>query len=361
MSPEKSVKVGIIGCGGIAEWHVTRYYKTFPGVEVIAVADIFESKARDAAKRWGISEDKVFTNHVDMLDKVKLDAVSICTPHSAHAEPSIDALERGVNVLVEKPMTSKAIEALEMLKAAQKSGKILMVGFQPRFKPQIQTARRLVLKEKILGNFYYGEATLGGRRRGIPPETFTDRSMSGGGVCLDLGCYALDQSFFVLGHPRPVSVSAATFSALGRDPEAVVEGGWPWKPEKFEVEDFVTAFIRFKDGSVMVFKESWAMHADTLGPAFFLGTKGGLKLNPLEIYKDIGKSMTKITVQTPTGVDEWKLKMSSFVDAVRRNGPSPIDPAEIVLEQYVLEAIYESAERKSEINLKIPQEVFQKI
>lgn len=353
---EKPVKVGVVGCGGIAHHHV-KFYRDIPGVEVVAVADIVEARAGDAAKRWGVAEKQVFTSYVDMLEKAGLDAVSICTPHAAHAGPSIDALQRGVHVLVEKPMAPKAADALEMLRASRKSGKVLMVGFQTRFSPEIQIARRLVQEERLLGDFYYGEATLGGRRRGIPPESFTVKSIAGGGVILDIGCYAVDNAFHVLGHPEPTAVSAATFAALGRSPEAAVQGGWGWKTERFEVEDFAAAFLRLRDGSVMVFKESWAMHADSLGSAFFLGSKGGLRLSPLEAYRDLGKAMVKITPEVPSGVDPWRLKMLAFVEAVRKNGPSPIDPAEIVLEQYVLDGIYESAERKTEVKIKVPGEV----
>jgi predicted dehydrogenase len=349
------VKIGIIGAGGIANNHA-HYYRDIPDVELVAVADVVEERAMSFAQRWGIPPDGVFTDYIKMLDSVELDAVSVCTPHAVHAKPTIEALKRGVHVLVEKPMASSGAQALEMLKAAQASGKILMVGFQTRWSPELRAARKIVASG-ALGKIYYAEATLGGRRRGIPGSpTFVKRELAGGGVLLDIGCYALDNTMFVLGHPRPLAVSASVEAALGRQKEAIVEGGWPWNPEDFEVEDFVAAFVRLENGLTMVLKESWAMHADTLGSPFILGTKGGIKLSPLEVYRDEWGYMTNTALKLPQ-VDIYRERIRNFVEAVKRGGPSPIDPREIVMEMFIIDAIYESARKGREVEVKLPSEV----
>lgn len=351
----KSIKVGIIGAGGIANLHA-RYYKELPDVELVAVADIDEKRAVDFARRWGVPESNVFTDYSKMLKSVQLDAVSVCTPHAVHAKPTIEALRRGIHVNVEKPMASKAADALEMWRAAKESGKVLMVGFQTRWSPEIVAAKRIVASG-ALGRVYYCEATLGGRRRGIPGSpTFLKRDLAGGGVVLDLGCYAIDNVMYVLGFPRPLSVSASVEAAIGPQKSAVVECGWGWNPEDFEVEDFAAAFIRLEGGCSMVLKESWAMHSNSLGSAFLLGTKGGLRLSPLEVYRDEWGYMTTTTLVLPQ-VDTYGEKMRAFVEAVRKGGPSPIDPREIVIEQFILEAIYESASRGKEVEVRLPREL----
>ncbi len=354
-SPDK-VRVGIIGAGGIANYHA-KCYKQIPYVELVAVVDIVKEKAKDFAQRWGIPEKNVFTNHKEMLESVELDAVSICTPHAFHASISIDCLNAGVHVLVEKPMAVSGDEAYRMWKTSQKTGKILMVAFQTRYSPELIAARRIV-QSGALGKIYYGETTCyGGRRRGIPGESFTRRSTAGGGVLLDLGCYSIDNAMFILGHPRPISVCAKIASVIGPQEEAVVEGGWKWNPKAFEVEDFVVAFIRFEDDLVLVLKDSWAMHANTLGTTFFLGTKGGLRLWPLEVYRDEWGYMVDLRVHELPKIDPFFRKIEEFVKAVKEGLPSPIDPKEIVVEQYIIDAIYESAREGKEVKVKLPADL----
>ncbi|MCS7104351.1 MAG: Gfo/Idh/MocA family oxidoreductase [Thermofilaceae archaeon] len=352
----KKLKVGIIGAGGIANNHA-HYYRELPDVELSAVADVAQDRAREFALRWGIPPDGVFSEFSEMLRSVELDAVSICTPHKVHAKPAVEALKRGIHVLVEKPMASCGSEALEMYKAARSSGKILMVGFQTRWSPELRVAKRIVASG-ALGRVYYAETTLGGRRRGIPGSaTFTKKDLAGGGVLLDLGCYAIDNIMFVLGHPKPLAVSASIESAVGGQKDALVEGGWAWNPESFEVEDFVSAFIRFENGLTVLLKESWAMHLETLGSPFILGTKGGLRLSPLELYRDEWGYMANTSFKLPQ-VDIYRERIRNFVEAVKKGGPSPIDPREIVMEMFIIDSIYESASKRKEVDVKLPAELF---
>lgn len=353
------VRVGIIGAGGIAATHA-RFYKEL-GVELTGVCDIIEERALSFAENFGIPRENVFTNYKDLIDSIELDAVSICTPHSSHAEPTIYALRHGVDALVEKPMATSGIEAFEMLKAAEESGRILMVGFQTRFDPEIVAARRFVANG-LLGEFYYGESVVGGeRRRAIPGESFTRRDISRGGVLLDLGCYALDNAFHILLSPVPVSVYGYTASAIGRRREAVVEGGWKWNPDAFEVEDFFMGIVRFDGGGILLVKVAWAMHNDNLGETFFMGSMGGLKLNPLRLYRDEnGYMLTSQVILPRRGEEAWREKMYRFIEAVEKRLPSPIDPVCIVVEQYVIDAFYESAAKHREVDVSIPSEVMDK-
>ncbi|MCS7113354.1 MAG: Gfo/Idh/MocA family oxidoreductase [Nitrososphaerota archaeon] len=353
------IRIGIIGAGGIAGTHA-KFYREL-NVKLTGVCDIIEERALSFAEKFGVPKENVFINYKDLIDSVELDAVSVCTPHSAHAEPTIYALKHGLDVLVEKPMATSGVETLEMLKAAEESGRILMVGFQTRFEPEIIAARRFVANG-LLGDFYYGESVVGEeRRRAIPGESFTRKDISRGGVLLDLGCYALDNAFYILGSPIPNSVYGYAASAIGRRREAVVEGGWRWNPEVFEVEDFFVGIIRLDGGGILLVKVAWAMHNDNLGETFFMGNRGGLKLNPLRLYRDENRYMTTSQVILPRrGEEAWREKIYRFVEAVSKRLPSPIDPVGIVVEQYVIDALYESADKRREVDIKIPPEVLEK-
>ena len=136
----KKMRVGIIGTGWIAEAHIEAY-KRQPDVEIVAAADLIPGKAAAFMKKFGVEGVKTdYASHKEMLDdkSLKLDAVSICTYNRQHAVPAIYALENGINVLLEKPMCVTIEEAAEIVRAEKKSGKVLSIGFQPRFDPNMQ-------------------------------------------------------------------------------------------------------------------------------------------------------------------------------------------------------------------------------
>ena len=127
----KKLKVGIIGTGWIAESHIESY-KNMPDVEIVAGADLIPGKAEAFFERYGVQGVRCYPNHTAMLENEELDAVSVCTYNMQHAVCTIDALNKGVNVLLEKPMCVTTEEAVEIIRAEKKSGKVLSIGFQPR-------------------------------------------------------------------------------------------------------------------------------------------------------------------------------------------------------------------------------------
>ena len=188
----KKIKVGIIGCGWIAEAHLQSYLKC-EDVEVVAFADLVPGKAEAFAKQNGV-EGNYYLSDKELIDNEKdLDAVSICTYNREHAPCAIYALEHGVHVLLEKPMCVTLEEAVEICKAEKKSGKILSIGFQPRFDANMKMVKK-ICESGVLGKIYYIQ-TGGGRRMGIPTPfgtSFIQEDTAGLGALGDIGCYSLD-------------------------------------------------------------------------------------------------------------------------------------------------------------------------
>ena len=147
----KKLKVGIIGTGWIAEAHLESYLQ-MPDVDIVAGADIIPGKAEAFFKRYGI-DARCYLSTEELLEKEELDAVSVCTYNTAHAKCSILALNAGVNVLLEKPMCVTLEEAVEIAKAEKNSGKVLSIGFQPRFDPNMKMIKKIVQSGE-LGNIY---------------------------------------------------------------------------------------------------------------------------------------------------------------------------------------------------------------
>ena len=368
----KKVRVGIIGCGWIAGSHIKAYLNQ-PDVELVAGCDLVPGKAEAFFKKYGVEGVKTdYASHKEMLDdeSLALDVVSICTYNRQHAEPTIYALKKGVNVLLEKPFTVTLDEAVEVMKAEKESGKVLSIGFQPRLDENMQMIKKIVQSGE-LGDIYYIQ-TGGGRRRGIPTPfgtTFIEDETAGLGALGDIGCYSLDMVLNAIGYPKPLTVSGYKSAFFGTDPNY---SGYraDKKAEyagKFGVDDFAAAFIRLEGGIVLDFRIAWAMNLDTPGDTIILGTKGGLRIpstecwngtvgGPMKIYHEVGG----LQVETEIPIIKMKqglfdLKIRTFIDAVKNGTPAPVPTSQILYNQAIIDGIAKSAECGREVEIVIPE------
>ena len=366
----RKLRVGIIGCGWIADAHVDSY-KRMADVEIVAGADLIPGKAAAFFAKHGVEGVKTdYASHKEMLDdeSLQLDAVSICTYNRQHAAPAIYALQKGVHVMLEKPFTVTLDEAIEVMKAEKESGKILSIGFQPRLDPNMQMIKKIV-ESGELGQIYYIQ-TGGGRRRGIPtpfPEvTFIRDETAGLGALADIGCYSLDMVLNAIGYPKPLTVTGYKSDFFGKNPTT-----YPNNPEyaaKFGVDDFAAAFIRLEGGIILDFRIAWAMNINTPGDTIILGTQGGLRIpstdcwngsvgGPMTIYKTIGgiNYETQVPIINDGGPSLFDRKIRSFLDACKNGGKAPVPTSQIIYNQAILDGIAKSANLGREIEIEIPQ------
>ena len=353
------LRIGIIGTGGIAELHL-KSYQAIKDVEVVAGCDIVPGKAAAFFKAQKCPDAKGFDSAEAMLDAVELDAVSVCTYNTTHAECTIAALERGLYVLLEKPMCITMDEARAIMAAEKKSGKFVTVGFQPRYDPNMQLIKKIV-SSGDLGKVYYIQ-TGGGRWRGMPGGTFIDKKLAGVGVLADIGCYALDMVLYAMDYPKPLTVSAMTADYLGR-----CEKVNPESYKEFTVDDFSAAFIRFEGGLTVDFRTSWAMHMDTTGATIFLGSEKGLKVCPTEghwggawdgscgpitLFQDSFGIPTGTPIplmESPGWTVNFENKCRAFIEAVKTGGPAPIPTEQIVYNQAIIDGIIRSSASGCEV------------
>jgi len=366
---DKKLKVGIIGTGWIAESHIESYLK-MEDVEIVAAADLIPGKAEAFMESYGVKGVRFYPSHKEMLDNEELDAVSICTYNTAHAEPTIYALEKGVNVLLEKPFTVTLDEAVAVCKAEKKSGKLLSIGFQPRCDVNMQMIKKIV-ESGVLGKVYYIQ-TGGGRRRGIPNSTFIEKATGGIGALGDIGCYSLDMVLNAIGYPKPLTVSGYKSDFFGTNPETQRADRFHTAEEnakRFSVDDFAAGFIRLEGDVILDFRISWAMHADTPGDTIIFGTEGALRIpstdcwngsvgGPMTLYHDVCgvETQTVIPILRNRG-DEglFDKKIRSFLDAIPTNGPAPIPTSQILYNQAIIDAINKSAALGREVEVKIAE------
>ncbi len=360
----EKLRIGIIGTGGIAHAHANAY-KTFDDVEIVAGADIIPGKARAFLDEFGWTDATAYESCDELCKRDDIDAVSICSYNSQHAVCAIAALESGKHVLLEKPMCVTLEEGLAIMRAEKKSGKILTIGFQPRYNNNCRKIKRIV-ESGELGKVYYVQIG-GSRRRGIPGRTFIDHDKAVFGAIGDLGCYSLDLSLNSIGYPKPLSVSAYTSDFFGKNPKYYNES------DRFSVDDFSAAFIRLEGDIILDYRMAWAMHMDICSDFVILGTDAGLKAtaphpNPLWgsiidgnlsglylMHDQCGEPVTTPLTLEPTHENIFTMKVRDFVDAVKNHRPAPIPTSQIIYNQAIIDAMLISAREKQEIKIEIPE------
>lgn len=368
----RKLRIGFIGTGGIAHSHMNAYMK-FEDAEIVCGADIIPGKAEKFFKEFGLEGVRCYTSHTEMLEKEELDAVSICTYNRQHAVCAIDALNAGVNVLLEKPFTVTIEEAAEVIKAEKKSGKILSIGFQPRFDANMQMIKKIV-ESGELGKIYYIQ-TGGGRRHGIPVypghDTFIRDETAGIGALGDIGCYALDMVLNAIGYPKPLTVTGFVSDYFGKRgdyytqlPEISEE-----LAKKFSVDDFGAGFIRLEGGVILDFRIAWAMNINTPGDTIILGTEGGLRIPSTEcwngsvggqmtLYKTVAGTQVETKIPLQPNPDNYTIvdrKIRSFMTAVQTGGKAPVPSSQIFYNQAIIDGIAKSSKLGREIEIKLPE------
>ena len=217
------LRIAFIGAGGIARHHI-KHLKAVGSNEVVAVADVSQMSL-DRLKQ-DFPEIKQYHDYNKMLEEMdkEIDAVDVCTPNSLHAPNSIAALRAGKHVMVEKPMAMNAREAQQMIDAAKKAGKHLVVGFQHRFDARTKLIRDQIQADSFGKILYVRAQAL--RRRGIPNwGVFGRKELQGGGPMIDIGVHILEASHYMLGSPQPVAITGGAWTYMGNKPSQVAV---PW-------------------------------------------------------------------------------------------------------------------------------------
>ncbi|MDY3929160.1 MAG: Gfo/Idh/MocA family oxidoreductase [Clostridia bacterium] len=352
----KKLRIGMVGTGNIASVHLDAY-KKIENVEIVAACDINPENLNAAAEKYGIKN--TYPSITEMIKNEELDAVDVCVWNCNHAKCSIEALNAGLNVLCEKPMAASAKEAEEMIEAAKKNNKLLMIGFVLRFDDETKIAKDFIDND-YLGDIYYSKAVYL-RRHGAPGGWFTDKSRSAGGPVIDLGVHVIDLTRYLMGKPKALSVFASTNDTLKNRPGLKTSVAWKPKDAKpddiYDVEDFGVAMIKYEGNKTTLLETSYSINGETVTKKELFGTKGGMNLNgkDTKIYTEVNNFIADIVPDTANynySCDMFEAEMRHFADCCL-NGTKCIAPAEDGLEvMKILDAIYESAKTGHEVIIK---------
>jgi len=356
----EKVRVGIIGCGGIANGKHLPALSKIREVEIVGFCDLIEERAAKAAKEYGSKNAKVYKDYRELLKDKSIDVVHVCTPNKSHSEISVAAMEAGKHVMCEKPMAKNAQDAEKMVETAKRTGMKLTIGYQNRFRPD-----SLHLKEICdrgdLGKIYCAKAHAI-RRRAVPTwGVFLDEEEQGGGPLIDIGTHALDLTLWMMNNYEPKSVVGTTYHELAKKKNAANAWG-PWDPKKFTVEDSAFGFIIMKNGATIILESSWALNTLDVGEAqtVLCGTEGGADMqNGLRINgEEFGRLFVKNVAVDLKGVDFYSgeklepqdVEARQWIDAVINDKDPLVKPQEAFVVTKILDAIYESARTGKQVN-----------
>ena len=348
----KKVRIGVIGCGGIANGKHLPAHKHNPDSEMVAFCDIIVERAEKAAKEYGIPGAKVYKDYKELLKDKTIDAVLVLTPNISHSFISVDAMKAGKHVMCEKPMAINSKEAKKMLDAAKKYKRILTIGYQSRYTPQAIFLKK-ECEKGTFGDIYYAKAQAI-RRRAVPTwGVFLDEKQQGGGPLIDIGVQALDLTLYLMGNPKPVTTSGMAVAKIGNTPGHVGLLG-SWDHTKFTVEDYASGFVRFEDGRSLILESSFAANIEPteIVRSNLLGTKAGAELDDkLRIFGERCGALTNGEVFGYPEVNHFKEEFIAFYKSIEEDTPVPVPADQAINCLRILEGIYRSAEAGREIKL----------
>ena len=350
----KIIRVGIIGCGGIANGKHMRSLAKVADCEMVAFCDIIPERAEKALADFGAPGAKAYTDYKELLKDPTIDVVHVCTPNRSHSFITVDALEAGKHVMCEKPMAINSAEAKKMLDAAKRTGKKLSIGYQTRFRDDSQYLKQEV-EDGTFGDIYYARA-ISLRRRAVPTwGVFLNEYEQGGGPLIDIGTHALDLTLWLMNYYKPKYCVGTTYHKLNRDTDQANMWG-NWDPEKFTVEDSAFGFVVMENGATISLETSWALNTLDVREAVtsFCGTLAGadmmdgVRINGVRNGRQyvLQPSFTAGGVAFNNGSKGESMadrEERLWIEAIR-NGTDPVTlPEQAYCVTRILEGIYTSA------------------
>ncbi len=289
-----TLRIGFVGAGSIANWHLEHLSK-IEGTKIVSLCDLNKERVEAAATKW---KAKPYTDYERMLEEQDLDVLYVCTPPFAHGDVEISAAERGIHLLIEKPigLSLKKVEEIEL--AITKNKIITSVGYQRRYEDTVDKIRS-ILKEKTPGLF------MGYWMGGMPSVDWWRRKEKSGGQMMEQTTHIFDLARYFFGEVEKLF--------------AVEKKGLMEDVENYNIEDASSVTLVFESGLV-----------GTIYSACFLscGDKVGMNIyfKDRVIEYDGGIKITKSNQESKTSssLDAGLLEDQVFIEAVKNKDASRI-------------------------------------
>lgn len=350
----QTLKVGMIGIGNISATHMPGWAAS-THAEVIAGTDLNAA----ALAAWGEQHkvSRLYPDVAEMLANPDIDIVDICTPNMYHTPIAIAALEAGKHVICEKPLAPTPGDIRKLIDARNASGKELMTAQHFRFNG-ISMAMKNEIDQGVLGHVYHARAWMLRRNLYINSPTFVQKQHAGGGACIDIGVHVLDLTLWMMGNPKPVTVSGTARTELARQP-----GQWSKigpdapVPDNWDVEEFANAFVRFENGATLMLEVSWLLHHDTESEdlqVWLYGDKGGCHYPSagfLNSNLDSRQQYNRTLKIIGDVMEPHALECFEFARILAAGGTSPVPPEQSLDVMSILDGIYRSQAEGREVRI----------
>jgi predicted dehydrogenase len=293
------VRIGMVGCGQIAQTHMANYAK-IAEAEMVAFADLDRDAAARSAEKYGVQN--VYQDFREMLRRDDLDAVDVCLHNNLHMPVTVEALRSGRHVYCEKPMAGSYVDAKTMLETSRETGKMLHIQLATLYSDETRAAKELI-ESGELGDVYHARSA-GFRRRmrpyvdGYGTPTFVQKRNSAGGALYDMGVYHISQALYLLGNPKVERITGKTYQRIDIDPARKESSG-------YDVEELGMGFVRFDNDLSLDLVEAWAVNLDKFDGSYVLGSRGGVRLNPFGFFKNIGNLELNATADLGAARFRW--------------------------------------------------------
>jgi predicted dehydrogenase len=340
----EKIRIGIIGCGSIAKHRHMPEYHANSGTIIAAVCDIEEDRVQEFAELY---HAKAYTDYKELLADANVDAVSVCTPNYLHAPISIAALNAGKHVLCEKPMATSKEEAQEMIEAAHKTSKKLMIAHNQRFVPSHKKAKKLIEKGEA-GKIYsfrtaFGHGGPEGWSADGKESWFFKKDQAFIGAMGDLGVHKTDLLRYVLGEE---------FTEVGAFVETSAK-------KNADVDDTAVCILKTESGVIGTLAASWSYVSKEDNSTIIYGEKAILRLEDDPVNSLIVQYANGATVKFELGGiqtnDEGGQKSSGvinhFVDCIVNDQEPAIPGSEGMKSLEVILAALESSETKQIVKI----------
>lgn len=351
----KIIRVGMIGAGAISSSHCSGV-NSHPQAKVMAVADLSKKRASELAAEFKI--ERQYNRWEKLVADPELDAITIGLPNALHAPVAIAALKAGKHVMLDKPFALNAQEAAAVIQTAKQARKVFMLGMNQRFTPAVQALHTMIGRGD-LGEVFHAKAYW--TRRGGSPKFgtwFCHKAESGGGGMLDIGVHALDITLYMMNNFKPVSVSGRVYTKFGN--RGIGEGGWG-KSDRgkliFDVDDSAFAFIKFANGATLELNATWVLPMEPrerMNVELF-GSEGGATVNPFKAFR-YGKHAGEYEIYEPQGIQvdyPNGNRHANWIDVILGLGKPATPPAQSLVVQKIIDAVYQSSATGREVRLKV--------
>lgn len=352
------LQVGIIGLGSYGKHHVTML--TDLGHEVFGV-DADPEARQEFERELGAP---TYETAAELYER-DIDAAIISAPNKYHETAAVDALENGLDVIIEKPLAHDLPSAERIARTARETERICMVGYPHRYRNVCQVARSYI-EDGYFGDLTHVSARFV-RRRGLPGRStwLTSEEIAGGGAMMDIGSHLVDLVLFLCDWPELADVMATARSDFGGREDYAYLRMWGDDDQgrRYDVEDAMTAFCEFENGPTASIEVAWAANQTAEHAYTIRGTEAGAYLNITDTLQEVDPVVNErneldiyeartggcdhyVNSEIVTQVnDPFEAELETFLEAVRTGErPDQNNVEQALRVQRVLDAVYRASE-----------------